>query len=301
MLKHIYHQLSRLPLPLVVILSLGLIVLVGSADYLTGHNFELDFLYLLPVALAAWFTNPWIGLVMGGVAALVWGWADWAAVSVPPPWPQQIWNVLIQLASFQTLALLVSALRKQTGLLKVVAGQDYLTGLANRRTFYTEANQELSRSDRYGQIFTVAYLDVDNFKFVNDTYGHVVGDELLRQIAATLRQNTRRMDVVARLGGDEFGILLPATDANGARQTLLKLQRLILPAMAEFRWPVTFSLGVVTFRRPTSTVDELMRRVDEVMYTVKQQGKNNVVFAEWPQVKAPEPDQAADDEVTLPV
>ncbi len=301
MLKRLDRQLSHLPLPLVTALSLGLIALVGIVDYLTGHSFQLDWLYLLPIALTAWFGNPWLGLVTGGAAALVWGWADWAAASVPSPWPEQIWNVLIHLATFQTLSLLISALKKQTGLLTVVAGQDYLTGLANRRTFYTEASQELSRSDRYGQIFSVAYLDVDNFKFVNDTYGHVVGDELLRQIAATLRQNTRRVDVVARLGGDEFGILLPATDANGARQTLLKLQRLILPAMAEFRWPVTFSMSVVTFSRPTSSVDELMRRVDEVMYTVKQQGQNNVIFAEWPKVKVPQPDNAADDEITLPV
>ena len=76
---------------------------------------------------------------------------------------------------------------------------------------------------------------------------------------------------------------------------------LILPAMAEFRWPVTFSMGVVTFLRPTSSVDEMMRRVDEVMFTVKQEGKNNVIFAEWPKVKVPQPDNAADDEITLPV
>ncbi len=299
--KRLYAQLSHLPLPLVAVLSLGLVGLAGLLDYLTGHSFQLDWLYLLPLALAAWFGSPWLGLLTGGAAALVWGWAGWAAASVPSPWPEQVWNALIHLAVFETVALLVSALKKQTGLLAVVVGQDYLTGLANRRTFYTEASQELSRSDRYGQIFTVAYLDVDNFKFVNDTYGHVVGDELLRQIAATLRQNTRRVDVVARLGGDEFGILLPATDANGARQTLLKLQRLVLPAMAEFRWPVTFSMSVVTFLRPTSSVDELMRRVDEGMYTVKLQGKNNVLFAEWPKVKVPAADSASDDEITLPV
>ena len=301
MLSYIHRQLLRLPPVLIVALSLWLIVIVGVVDSLTRHDFELTVFYFLPIFLASWYVGRRTGITFAGLATLAGALADWAVTPAQLPWALRIWNVLIQLTSFLIAALLMSALKRQTELLKVEASQDYLTGIANQRTFYAAINQELSRSDRYGQMFTVAYLDVDDFKFVNDTYGHMVGDELLRQIAATLRQYTRRMDTVARFGGDEFAILLPATDGTGARQTLLKLQRLILPIMSEFHWPVTFSLGAVTFLRPTSSVDELMRRVDEVMYTVKRHGKNNVLFAEWPKVKIPEPDEAIDDQITLPV
>jgi len=96
-----------------------------------------------------------------------------------------------------------------------------------------------------------------------------------------MRENTRRVDTVARLGGDEFAILLPATDEAGGRQALSKLHALLSAASAPLQ-PVTFSVGALTVRRPCESVDDLMRRVDEVMYAAKRQGKDAFLHAAWP-------------------
>src|SRR6185312_6159583 len=101
---------------------------------------------------------------------------------------------------------------------------DALTGVANGRTFYDLARVELCRFQRTGRPFTVAYLDLDNFKQVNDRLGHPAGDDLLRRVAQVLRDNTRVLDVPARLGGDEFALLLPETDAEDALPVLSKLR-----------------------------------------------------------------------------
>jgi diguanylate cyclase (GGDEF)-like protein len=103
-----------------------------------------------------------------------------------------------------------------------------LTTVPNRRAFYEALDKERLRSLRYRRPLTIAYLDLDNFKRINDSLGHAVGDELLVQVAAGLRSNLRASDYVGRLGGDEFGVLLPETDATAAKLVLRKLRLQLL-------------------------------------------------------------------------
>ena len=153
---------------------------------------------------------------------------------------------------------------------------DFLTRIPNRRSFYEIASREANRARRYKRPLTVAYIDLDNFKEVNDSRGHDVGDDLLIEVAATLRTNIRGTDAVARLGGDEFALLLTETGEEPGAMVVQKLHERLLESMRQREWPVTFSIGLITFGYPPHSVDEMVRRADEAMYAAKLQGKNSV-------------------------
>ena len=140
-----------------------------------------------------------------------------------------------------------------------------------------ESGRKSRRSRRSNYTFTLAYIDLDNFKAVNDPHGHGVGDDLLRVVGQTLKTSSRESDTVARLGGDEFAILLPETDLGGAKLFLENLRARPKKGMRANRWPVTFSIGSITFSRSVS-VEEMIRRADELMYEVKQGNKDAIHF-----------------------
>ncbi len=170
---------------------------------------------------------------------------------------------------------LKSLLTKEHELARV----DPLTTVPNRRAFYEVLDKERVRSRRYRRPFTIAYLDLDNFKKVNDSLGHAVGDELLVQVAAGLISNLRASDYVGRLGGDEFAVLLPETDATAAKLVLCKLRLRLLEKMKAHSWQVTFSIGAATFLDPPDSLDVVIRLADETMYAIKAHGKDNVSVA----------------------
>jgi diguanylate cyclase (GGDEF)-like protein/PAS domain S-box-containing protein len=156
---------------------------------------------------------------------------------------------------------------------------DALTKVPNRRAFYETLEAERLRSLRYRHSLTVAYIDLDNFKEVNDSLGHAEGDEVLISVAATLRANLRASDFVARIGGDEFAVMLPETNAQVSEAVLQKLRICLLEAMASRNSEVTFSIGAVNFMDPRDPLDTLLQIADGVMYIVKTRGKDGVSVA----------------------
>jgi diguanylate cyclase (GGDEF)-like protein len=153
-----------------------------------------------------------------------------------------------------------------------------LTELLNMRAFYDLAYVEVNRARRFKRPFTVAYMDVDNFKMVNDQFGHETGNILLRLIADTLKANIRAIDLTARLGGDEFVILLGETGSESAHVVFSKLQEQIIDAFDRNRWPVTLSIGAVTYNKPPDTIDDMLRKTDKLMYSAKNSGKNKIIY-----------------------
>ena len=125
---------------------------------------------------------------------------------------------------------------------------------------------------------SVLYLDIDNFKHINDRYGHQVGDQLLRLVAKTIKDHIGSVDVTARFGGDEFGILLAETRPEAAALVAGKLKERLEKLAQQNRWPVTFSTGVVTFERIPASVDEMIDAADSQMYLAKQNGKNRTRY-----------------------
>ena len=141
---------------------------------------------------------------------------------------------------------------------------------------------EINRSVRYKRPFTIAFIDVDNFKTINDTFGHTTGDTVLRIIAMNIKAHVRKTDIVARVGGDEFVVLLPETNAQNAPIVISNMQRELLKGMNENGWSITFSIGVLTLSTPQLSVDEMVGRADQLMYRVKNGGKNNIQYATHP-------------------
>jgi diguanylate cyclase (GGDEF)-like protein len=158
-----------------------------------------------------------------------------------------------------------------------LARTDPLTGLANRRAFVEAATLELKRAQRYNHPVTAAYLDVDDFKLVNDRYGYHAGDRLLQVVANTLKKNVRAMDLIARLGGDEFFLLFPETGDEPGLSVLRKLENSLAEAMRRNSWPATVSIGAMTFIQQPDSVELLIALTDRLMYAAKGQGKNQTV------------------------
>ncbi|HZR29221.1 MAG TPA: diguanylate cyclase [Terriglobales bacterium] len=159
---------------------------------------------------------------------------------------------------------------------KKLARSDALTNLANRRAFYEQAEVERKRAVRYARPMSMAYVDLDNFKRVNDTSGHEAGDQVLITVASILQNNLRAEDLAARLGGDEFALLLPEAGHASAAFVMNKLHHLLTSAMQEKQFPITFSMGVVTYDTAPESTEIMVQKADEVMYEVKRQGKNSI-------------------------
>jgi diguanylate cyclase (GGDEF)-like protein/PAS domain S-box-containing protein len=159
---------------------------------------------------------------------------------------------------------------------KKLARCDALTGLANRRAFYERAEQERKRAARYRRPLSLAYIDLDNFKHVNDTRGHEAGDQVLTTVAAIFGKNLRSEDMAARLGGDEFALLLPEAGDAAAAFVIHKVHRLLTAAMQAKNFPVTFSVGLVTFDPVPDKTEHMVQKADDLMYEVKRQGKNAI-------------------------
>jgi diguanylate cyclase (GGDEF)-like protein len=188
---------------------------------------------------------------------------------------------LIRLSFFVIPVLLLSSLKRTLNREKELARTDYLTGAANSRFFYDLLQMEIDRSHRYGRPFTLAIIDLDNFKTVNDEFGHSLGDQVLCIVVSSIRKCLRKTDLVARLGGDEFALLLPEIDLESARVVLAKLQSGLAEKMRQYHWPVTFSIGVLICSAASNTTDELVRMADDLMYAVKRAGKDAIQYSTY--------------------
>jgi diguanylate cyclase (GGDEF)-like protein len=166
--------------------------------------------------------------------------------------------------------------------LKLLASTDYLTGLWNRRYFTESVERELKRADRYSRIFSLIMMDLDNFKQVNDNFGHSCGDQVLIRLAGILKERLREVDTVARLGGEEFAILLPDTDAKPAYNLAEELRETIAAAkitVDDQEVNFTVSVGVSTCHRDLKDVDRLLQEVDRALYKAKERGRNCTVVS----------------------
>jgi diguanylate cyclase (GGDEF)-like protein len=154
-----------------------------------------------------------------------------------------------------------------------LATTDWLTGLRNRRSFETIAELEIARQKRYGGVFSLALVDLDDFKGLNDARGHHAGDETLKLLAAVLQKHTRASDSIARLGGDEFVVLMPSTQKADCSLLCQQISRKIADRMAAVGFATTASIGCATFEQAPTSVSEALQRADEAMYFAKANGK----------------------------
>ena len=269
--------------------GIALVALVAALDAATGPDLSLSPLYLLPVAVCAWWGGFSHGILISLVAAVVWGQVDWAEAAPTNP-ALGLWNGIVRFGTMVLIASLLSRLHLGMIREKVLARTDALTGAVNGRTFYESIAVEAERARRAGRPLTLAYLDLDHFKQLNDTFGHTTGDRALVEVARSIRANLRVSDMLARLGGDEFALLLPDTEAGRAGTLLGRVQTVIAEEMAAKGWPVTLSVGAATFVRAPVDVDVMIQHIDALMYQAKREGKNRICHEEVvPALAVPKP------------
>lgn len=209
-------------------------------------------------------------------SSLVRGWIDWTHLNTYSHVSVPIASAGVRAVFF---AMAIGAMLKVKDVLekeKRFGMVDYLTGLANTRAFHESVEREAGRCRRKELPLTIAFMDCDNFKAVNDKHGHKVGDEMLRIVAQIMRACLRGEDVTARMGGDEFAMALPEAGPEEANEILRRLHSQLTQAMQKHGWPVTFSMGAIVILHPAGSVDEMLDMADSEMYGVKKAGKDGL-------------------------
>jgi diguanylate cyclase (GGDEF)-like protein len=268
--------LSRLPASLLMGLAVCLVAAIGVGDYVTGPDISFAVAYLGPVFLAA-TAGRRTSTAIAAVAAMTWTAVEivfrtrpYASGVVP------VWNLISRFLVLWFVAILVSALAAKLAEERFLSRTDVLTGLRNARALHEAIDTEIARMRRTGGTLTAAYIDIDDFKMINDAHGHAGGDEVLIQVGRIMAAGLRGTDVVARIGGDEFAVLLPGTGLPEALDRLRALQEQLRAATSARTPAVGFSVGAVTFTEPPDSARHVLRSADRVMYQVKRHGKNAI-------------------------
>ncbi len=254
------------------VLAAGVFVLNVRA----AAELRLGVLFAVPVLLAAWHDGVGWGIALGLGTTLLRFSVGIDQLPVTTTLDARILNEVAYLAVSAVAIAGLSQVRRTQAQLELLTTHDPLTNVLNARSFARELAQELSRNRRYGRPLALIYVDLDDFRKVNDAHGHATGDAVLRLVADAMRAAVRAADLVGRLGGDEFGVLMPETDAAVAHSAA---SRLVAGIRTVFRGTpsVTASIGVVAVAGTEAGTDELIRKADQAMNEAKRGGKDRVV------------------------
>lgn len=252
------------------------IVLITFLDYeLAGTYYSLDVLYCIPVIQAARIgairslrrsdtqTSTWVG----AICAVAWSMAEATIIWPHYPLDAFLLNIFTRSVTFTVLGRVVTKLWRE----REYSRKDALTELANRLELTERFEAEQLRSERSKRPYSLLFIDIDQFKLLNDSYGHHVGDAALKAIAGILKDNSRSLDTAARIGGDEFVLLFP--DTNEYICAIL-VKRIRLAAERKFEtegWAISLSIGHVTVTGRERSFEEILHEADEKMYSIKKQ------------------------------
>ncbi len=276
----------RTPIQITIICIL-LVFLLGIIDFKTGYEFTFSIFYLIPISIMSWYIGRLSGITISIISAVVWGTVDRMSGHQYSYLVILFWNTFARLGFFVITTQLLSTLKIQSQIERRSARIDHLTGTLNVGAFEDTATKLLGIAVRYNRPTVLAYIDIDNFKKINDTLGHLGGNKVLNIIGVILLNSIRSTDCVGRMGGDEFAILLPETSRLDAAFVFERIQQQITNKANEYNWPITTSIGIAVFPKKPPTVEEAIRLADNLMYRVKNTGKNNILIEEFPGNKIP--------------
>ena len=262
--------------PRAAIIACTTLAVIGYFDNITGNKLALSAFYLLPITIITLNFSTVAGVFAAVISAIAEMLVHVLYRGFYYPPLIIFWNAGILMTIYIIISLLISSLKESIHREKENARKDFMTGIANFQAFIEQADRELAKATRFKRGLSMAYLDCDNFKEINDTLGHRAGDVVLRTVAEVLQSRVRRADVHARLGGDEFAILFTELHAPEAETAMNQIRNFLLEEMRKYGWGVTFSIGLVTFEAPPASVDSMISKAEEQMYRVKRTTQNAI-------------------------
>ena len=275
----IIKYIENKPKSFLFVIALALVFLIGVLERFIPPDISTSIFYLIPVCLTTWFIGEKSGIficVASTIISIMFS-HQTSHHDSPLPLPAiNYWNASVRLGFYLAISYLLSELKTAKEREKKLIRTDSITGVANRQLFTELATIEIKRARRYGHPFTLAYIDIDDFKIINARGGHKEGDLLLLAIAETLKNSVRETDIVARMGGDEFAIFLPGISYETAQTVIKRVQNNLTKKLEENQWPATLSIGAITFINSPETIDEVIEKTDYLMYCIKNDGKNKL-------------------------
>lgn len=257
----------------------GGLVLLAFLDAITGFPSGFEHLFYIPVWFAAWFFNR-LGVL--AITAICTAWMSLTpAMRGEPYTPQTTLSVAIIAFVFTLGGIALGHIREVFLRERMRARIDFLTGCLNTMGFYELAGQMLDADDEDFRPFAILYVDLDRFKQLNDTFGHLEADRALKHMGQTLLRETRSGDVVCRLGGDEFVVLLDRISPETAFAAAERIRRKVDSELARKGWPVTASMGCVAFGERPPSVHTALQIADEAMYVAKGAGRSQIATVVW--------------------
>jgi len=262
---------------MVFALAAASVLAIYAVDSVLPADVRIHGMYVFPLAIVARYCAPlWQSIAVLLITTAL---QIIAFSTQPVSTPSLVSDVIAPLGASVLILGLARAWRQSYLRALHLAAVDPLTGLGNRRAWFEQLESQIRRQRRYGGIFSLALLDLDGFKALNDSQGHGAGDEALRLVAEVLRARTRQCDSLGRIGGDEFAILMPDTDEECSGM-LHELCFGIARRTADAGCAVTSSIGCRTFRSPPESTAEALQQADAIMYEAKVHGKNRLLLRE---------------------
>jgi diguanylate cyclase (GGDEF)-like protein len=242
-------------------------VSIFGIDLADGSKIWLHVLYVFPIASSAFYCERTILLAVA--VAIAGGLQLLTLIAYEMPVSSIAVNIVIELASGAMIVILTRGARSKIARMEALTVTDELTRLRNRRGLESVIRREIARQQRYGGVFSLAILDLDRFKELNDDQGHAAGDRALELTGRVLSKHTRQSDSVGRLGGDEFVIVMPDTQRRECAALCRSLSTAIIRRMTVADFSITASIGFATFEQAPDSVSMALQRADRAMYAVK--------------------------------
>ncbi|MFZ4700947.1 MAG: GGDEF domain-containing protein [Candidatus Methylumidiphilus sp.] len=247
-----------------------------ALDYESGSLIGMSGFYFSPIGLAIWYLGKIPGYCFAMLAVASRLYVTWFA----PPIQKNMITATMEAISIAVVMLvycyLVSREKNNMAQYKALSETDSLTNSKLRAAFLQQSAIELERAERKGHSVSLIYIDLDEFKAINDNHGHQTGDRLLKEIGATISGSLRVYDIFGRMGGDEFAILLPETGQREASSVAARVGRLVAGLSEKLDLPVSISFGVATANPGSATcIENLLHRADLSMYSAKKRRKKH--------------------------
>jgi len=274
MRKRIEFEYLRSPETYATLLGVFLLTIEATVHQFFGFVSAFESLYILPIWIATRIGGRLPGAVLAVASAVVTTSLDGRAMNESSWVP----SLILRLASYTIVMLLIAQVEKSLTQQNRLAMTDPLTGLLNRRALNEHGGPAFGRARRLSQPMSVAVIDCNNFKELNDVHGHVAGDQVLRILARTLERGTRASDLIARVGGDEFAVVLRETDVPEAQTIMGRIVRDFEAATTEAGYSSTVSVGLAPLAEESRSLESMLARADKAMYAHKSQKPQRAIM-----------------------